>query len=1028
MFRRLFLLFSLILVALLAAYFWIQQPLHEPQSGSVSVDYTPQQTLSVRVINRILAPYNIRVLNLDTESINLNQLHIPRLVLQFQHNYIAVEELNIRLNQGLSMLLSASFELDKIQSISAKRIYVHVNDPSIKQKAEQQNVSDVSKQNTDYAFDLTQLEKLPALSIDELSLNFAKISDSQHNQPFNIALTNLHSDEHQLAATASINHHQLISLTARHSLSDSAGNRQNSISASYHLEVSQTIAALEQLQRYLLDYAKAKLAQGYEVNRIYESILEALIPLHQMSQMRASLHGTLQGQALLNPQSGLVNTKHTLDNASISFNDNVWLKPHTSMQLMSEHQINMLRPLVIQGISPKHSFSLAPFELEPNNELLIANQGFWKLLALPHEVKTYLHATLKQLPDAKFAGHTPLKFEFNHDTANLYLQQDKASLSLCNDDESLRLVLKSLTFNSLTSNSLAMSQGNETDMSANFSLTGSLKRLAPNTDSHTYPLSDLLSQALQSSHLSINQPEFNIDGSLRLNHSQNIELALDPGSEIKLSAATFNSEVLSGVIGATKFTVIDPASLRFKGSLAESDIDFGNWLLDINSLSIARDTSLSEISYYKVDNIALSQTSPRAGIKLEEDQTTLSSQLSWQFTGLALDRKARSGKNYRLIALDKLSIAQGINLTRGLWSTHESWQLGALKPQSKHWVNLNKNPTFAGQWQLDSSAIDTIDSLRLNTLAQPYELTGDYGIKANFALTQYPHQNSFELKLQQHVNQVSALVSDNRINNGQLQLDCQFDWVSSTQMQSNTQSQLHCPKALLSVKQLHSSLKFENVQIGADILLNRDSQTEPNNWLQRLTGLSQSDVKLSARGKVLDGRFIIPQAVIKLHDESNGYILVQGVSADALLKQQPISNLNISGIFDGVLPAKLDKGKLTISGGNLAARQPGGLIELQQNEAITELVRTQPQLETAVQALAHLNYHHLAGTFDMQDTGDAKLSVSVQGKAKNYSRPVHLNYQHQENLYSLYQSLQIPYLLEQQIETNLTSSAANIER
>jgi hypothetical protein len=228
-----------------------------------------------------------------------------------------------------------------------------------------------------------------------------------------------------------------------------------------------------------------------------------------------------------------------------------------------------------------------------------------------------------------------------------------------------------------------------------------------------------------------------------------------------------------------------------------------------------------------------------------------------------------------------------------------------------------------------------------------------------------------------------------------------------------------CPETELTLTQAKLGLTFDNLYVKGQLQLNKDNSKPPSNWLQLVTGLSSSDVKLTAHGDFLDGRFLIPDFSLRVQDTSSGYILLQGVSLEALLAAQPQVGVKASGIFDGVLPASFSQGEFTVSGGQIAARAPGGQIQVSGNPAMNELEQMQPHLGLVFAALKDLNYQQLSGSFDMTSKGDAKINIMVKGRSEGIERPIHLNYSHEENLLQLYQSLRLSKQLQDNIEQSV---------
>ncbi|UJF20543.1 YdbH domain-containing protein [Shewanella sp. OMA3-2] len=276
----------------------------------------------------------------------------------------------------------------------------------------------------------------------------------------------------------------------------------------------------------------------------------------------------------------------------------------------------------------------------------------------------------------------------------------------------------------------------------------------------------------------------------------------------------------------------------------------------------------------------------------------------------------------------------------------------------------------------------------------------------------------FEMLIQPQLIDLNLDYIDYYISDSSVNTQCQFNWQQSIEDSIST-SQLTCPETNINIAKGRAGLLFSNLKLQANIALNMDLAKPLKNWLQKLTGLSETDIKMTLRGDALEGQFFVPEFVFKLHDKSHGYLLLQGLSLEQLLEQQPQVGVYADGYFDGVLPAEFINGELTISGGHIAARQPGGLIEVENNEAVEQLKQSQPYLKLVFDALEHLNYQQLSGKFAMRSNGDAQINVAIKGKSRDIARPIHLNYTHEENLIQLYRSTQIGNQLQSNIEKSV---------
>ncbi|MBB1270369.1 YdbH domain-containing protein [Shewanella sp. SR44-3] len=428
--------------------------------------------------------------------------------------------------------------------------------------------------------------------------------------------------------------------------------------------------------------------------------------------------------------------------------------------------------------------------------------------------------------------------------------------------------------------------------------------------------------------------------------------------------------------------------------------------------------------------------------------TAISSQLAWQFATLDVRRKNLNlgEKNTAaLLVLDSLSLEQHLTLNKGVLSSQDEWLLETIPMHSQHWLQApwlkwpplngtaanstitNKttfaNTSLAGQWQFELDLAQALSvAAKTQTLPENSFIQGKGKFNGSYLLqavndAKEPSQR-FEFRFEPEFEHLSGDYLDYNFSDASISAKCQLDW-QQIQGAKYSKSQLNCPDTKLSATEANLGLRLNQLKLQSDIQLTQDDSKTADNWLQLVTGLSHTEVNLTASGDILDGHFLIPEFSLRIQDSSKGHILLQGLSLEALLAAQPQVGVTASGIFDGVLPAQFTGGKLYISGGQLAARAPGGRIQVSGNPAIDELTQMQPHLSLVFTALEDLNYHQLSSSFDMTGNGDANLNVQVKGNSVGIERPIHLNYSHQENLLQLYRSLRLPTQLQDTIEQSI---------
>ncbi|MHB9799841.1 intermembrane phospholipid transport protein YdbH family protein [Pseudomonas sp. MT3] len=159
---------------------------------------------------------------------------------------------------------------------------------------------------------------------------------------------------------------------------------------------------------------------------------------------------------------------------------------------------------------------------------------------------------------------------------------------------------------------------------------------------------------------------------------------------------------------------------------------------------------------------------------------------------------------------------------------------------------------------------------------------------------------------------------------------------------------------------------------------------------------------------LFDGRAWLPAGAVDLSAPGQGQMLkLEGLSLEAILKAYPAEGLTGTGILDGTLPLRLEKGKLNIRGGQVAAREPGVLQF--RSEKIRSLGRSNPAMQLLATAIDDFRYDKLSSTVDYDDTGKLLLALSLSGHnpALEQGRPINLNVNLEENVPKLLTSLQL---------------------
>lgn len=194
---------------------------------------------------------------------------------------------------------------------------------------------------------------------------------------------------------------------------------------------------------------------------------------------------------------------------------------------------------------------------------------------------------------------------------------------------------------------------------------------------------------------------------------------------------------------------------------------------------------------------------------------------------------------------------------------------------------------------------------------------------------------------------------------------------------------------------INPGLPFTDILVRADALRQGGKAFVIN--LQQLEAMTLGG-KISADKTVLDFN----------RDENRLTLNVQGLDIAELIKLEQKKGLVGTGKLNGKLPIILSKDGLQMSAGKLSAQPPYGVIQYSGDERVTELAKSNPNVELLLKALSDFHYDLLKAELDYAPDGQLLAKVRLQGNNPELEggRPVHLNINLEENILTLLRSLQ----------------------
>ncbi|WP_434931733.1 YdbH domain-containing protein [Shewanella sp. HL-SH5] len=1037
----------LLLLMIIGATWYVSQNIHP---------------ISIKVLNKLLSPYDIQVLNLDTQLVSINQLRIPRLILQIEDSYISIQGFELTLTDTLAIAKKQQLDPSDIVKLSSKSVYVDLGASFFNRQTQQQTESSAAWQlvfnhipDIDLGETIIRLPALPAAG-PELTTANGVVTHFRHSLKMDTFTLN---PQGALSTLWRFDDNELFNVNAQ--------IMPTQLHLSTKLNLKQSQLGLNALSDYLtaaITSLKAKRSEQETYGMIVGIQQQLATVLAPLKQYQIDIDGNWHADTQIN----LTNNEIYSVNHFIALKVESQKFEHLAFNVPDDFKIevDVKQQPVPAGINQgaqnifAAKIDIAPFEQQISFNQLQLSQLLKQLFAdnIASQLNAFIDGLkvdsrdatsqiglLVSVPKPSLLWLPLAALETNEHSNNntsavvpvsFFTPEIIASVSGGIIDNTFRLT--DVQVNDLGEIHIAPSV--ELDITQAVDM---VKLFAPLTE---FPLA--LTLPFNEFTLSKARVTFEAEFERLLNKHNNSEqhtlnkdftdkLIIMPSSQILMSQlyVNKNNSALESTIAQTSsqsFTSTEMSIQFHQQSKFESTTGYTQLTLAPLQLE------LQKVNAVAIDSIGKKQSLSAKSAQFDWlpsthftwqvnttnsliDQFLAQSsqyQISSQLDHIKLSQTLPKQRKQALLNLGHVSLKQQTSVDKGLIQSQEQWQFDNINATSKHFFQP-KSQSLAGQWLLETDISQALPTIGKNQpIAPGLNIAGRVKVASSYSMREQDGIQYFEMLIQPQLTDLNLDYIDYYISDSWINTQCQFNWQQHIEDSIST-SQLICPETNINIAKGRAGLLFSNLNLQANIELNMDPTKPLNNWLQKLTGLSETDIKMTLRGDALGGQFLVPEFVFKLHDKSHGYLLLQGLSLKQLLEQQPQVGVHADGIFDGVLPAEFINGELTITGGHIAARQPGGLIKVDNNEAIEQLKQSQPYLNLVFGALEHLNYQQLSGKVAMHSNGDAQINVAIKGKSLDIARPIHLNYTHEENLIQLYRSTQIGNQLQSNIEKSV---------
>ena len=201
-----------------------------------------------------------------------------------------------------------------------------------------------------------------------------------------------------------------------------------------------------------------------------------------------------------------------------------------------------------------------------------------------------------------------------------------------------------------------------------------------------------------------------------------------------------------------------------------------------------------------------------------------------------------------------------------------------------------------------------------------------------------------------------------------------------------------------------STLHIDSIDVGVMI-----QQVEANVVAQ------DSILRLNqVQGEILNGKFSLGELWLDGREQQFN-INIQNIDLAQVVALQKQPGIQITGSIDGDMPLTMGKQGIKIEDGWVSSLT-GGKLTIIDNPSFDSIKIQQPQLAL----LENLDFTQLESNVKFTPDGWVFFDLALQGNNPDKKQSVNFNYSHQENIFSLLESIRLVKSVENKIEQKIT--------
>jgi hypothetical protein len=201
-----------------------------------------------------------------------------------------------------------------------------------------------------------------------------------------------------------------------------------------------------------------------------------------------------------------------------------------------------------------------------------------------------------------------------------------------------------------------------------------------------------------------------------------------------------------------------------------------------------------------------------------------------------------------------------------------------------------------------------------------------------------------------------------------------------------------------------SMLHIDSVDVGVPIAQLKANVIAQNSVL-RLT---------QVQGEILNGQFSLAEVWLDGREQQFN-INIQNIDLAQIVALQKQPGIQITGSIDGDMPLTMGRQGVRIEDGWVSSLT-GGKLTIIDNPSFDSIKMQQPQLAL----LENLDFTQLESNVKFTPDGWVFFDLALQGNNPDKKQSVNFNYSHQENIFSLLESIRLVKSVENKIEQKIT--------